>query len=344
MNRWRVQVAKSIVVALSLSAVSAGAQPNRLGTIDFFGHKGLGVAAVREALPFREGDAFPPANATSSDDVKRQVNQRVRQVIGRDPTDVSFVCCDDRQAWMAYIGLPGESYQPLTWNPAPTGDARLSAAALTLHESMDDALMKAIMNGQAAEDDSAGYALSKEPNARKAQLAMRDYALQNEAPLLNALTSSSDGEQRAAAATMLGYGRQSAGQIDALVRASLDPHEGVRNNAVRALGVLARAKPELAQRIPAEPFTRLLRSGAWLDHNKGSLLLEALTRRRDPRVLAQLRSSALDSLLEMSRWRNIGHASPALSILGRIAGMDEDRLNVLIRNGKVEEIVGAFTR
>ena len=334
----------SAVVAMSLIAIAAGAQPNKLGAIDFFGYKGLDVAAVRAALPFREGDTFPPANVKSSDELKQQVNQRVRQVIGRDPTDVSFVCCDDRQAWLVYIGLPGESYQSLAWNAVPTGDVRLPSAAVALQKAVDDALMKAIMAGQAAEDDSEGYALSKEPNARKAQLAMRDYALQNEAPILRALTSSSDGEQRAGAAMMLGYGRQSAEQIDALVRASLDPHEGVRNNAVRALGVMARGKPSLALQIPPEPFMRLLRSGIWLDHNKGALLLDALTVRRDPPVLAQLRTSALDSLLEMGRWRNVGHAGPALSILGRISGVDEDRLNTLISDRKVEAILDTFTR
>jgi len=64
---------------------------------------------------------------------------------------------------------------------------------------------------------------------------------------------------------MLGYGRQSRGQIDALVKANLDPDDAVRNNAVRALWVLAGAKPDLALNIPLEPFIRLLRSGDWSD-------------------------------------------------------------------------------
>jgi hypothetical protein len=38
---------------------------------------------------------------------------------------------------------------------------------------------------------------------------------------------------------MLGYGRQSDQQVDALVHASLDENGEVRNNAVRALEVLA---------------------------------------------------------------------------------------------------------
>jgi hypothetical protein len=222
---------------------------------------------------------------------------------------------------------------------------RLPGTAVRLQKTLDDALMKAIVNGQAGEDDSEGYALASDPDTRKAQLAIRDYARQNDALVLRVLRSASDGEHRAAAALLLGYGRQSDEQIDALVRASLDPHEGVRNNAVRALGVLARGEPALAQRIPSAPFIGLLRSGAWLDHNKGSLLLlDALTTRRDPQLLAQLRTTALDSLLEMGRWRNKGHAVAALAILGRIAGIDEDRLNRLLSEGKADEILGASAR
>lgn len=143
---------------------------------------------------------------------------------------------------------------------------------------------------------------------------------------------------------MLGYARQSDQQIDALVRASLDADDGVRNDAVRALEVLAGAKPNLAQRIPPEPFVRLLRSGAWSDHNKASLLLLALTKSRDLRVLAPLRSEALDPLVEMARWHNMGHAEAALSILGRIAGVDEDTLNKLIDAGQADTIIGKLNR
>ena len=122
-----------------------------------------------------------------------------------------------------------------------------------------------------------GYSLTNDPKARKAELAIRDYALQHEDLIFQVLTSSSDAEHRAIAAQMLGYGRQSDEQIDALVHASLDADDGVRNDAVRALEVLGTAKPALARRIPPEPFIRLLRSGSWLDHNKASLVLVALT-------------------------------------------------------------------
>ena len=200
------------------------------------------------------------------------------------------------------------------------------------------------MNGHATEDESEGYALTNDPKARKAQLAVRDYALQHEALIFQVMTSSSDAGHRAIAAQMLGYGRQSDEQIDALVHASLDADDDVRNDAVRALWVLGTAKPALARRIPPEPFIRLLRSGSWLDHNKASLVLVALTTTRDPQVLAQLRTEALDSLLEMARWRSIGHAEAALTILGRMAGIDEETLNKLIDAGQTATILGKFDR
>ena len=82
-----------------------------------------------------------------------------------------------------------------------------------------------------------------------------------------------------------------------------------------------------------------LRSGSWLDHNKASLLLVALTKSRDPKLLTLLRTDALDSLVEMARWRSIGHAEAALSILGRIAGIDEDSLDKLIEAGQADTII-----
>jgi hypothetical protein len=334
-----------VMVVIFASRATAFLAPDRrpLGEVDFFGYKGLDVAAVRAALPFHEGDSFPPANV-HSDQLKRKVADAIRQAIGREPTDVSFICCDAKQHYMVYVGLPGESYEVLAFNPAPTGGVRLPKDALKLGQDLDHAWASAVMNGRATEDDSAGYALTNDPKARKAELALRDYALQHEDLVRQVLTSSSDAEHRGLAAQMLGYGRQSDRQIDDLVHASLDPDDGVRNNAVRALEVLATAKPALARSIPPQPFIRLLRSGAWLDHNKASLVLAALTTTREPKLLDELRADALESLLEMARWRYIGHAEAALTILGRIAGIEEDTLNKLIDAGQTGTILAKVDR
>jgi hypothetical protein len=121
-SKWR-GIAVLTLVSL-LPTTTSSIERRRLGEIDFFGYKGLDIAAVRAALPFHEGDLFPPAKVKSSDDLKRQVSEKVKQVIGHESTSVSFVCCDSKQNFMVYIGLPGESYQPLAFNPAPTGAIR----------------------------------------------------------------------------------------------------------------------------------------------------------------------------------------------------------------------------
>jgi hypothetical protein len=334
----------SIVVILTAGvAVVRGPDRRPLAAVDFFGYKGVDVAAIRPALPFQQGDSFPPPKV-HTDELKTQVAAAIKKIIGREPTDVAFVCCDAKQHYLVYIGLPGESYEAIAFNRAPMGDARLPKDAVKLSDAVNDAWSNAIMNGHATEEDSAGYALTNDPKARKAELALRDYALQHEDVLLKVLASSSNADHRAIAAQMLGYGRQFDGQIDALVQASLDADEGVRNNAERALEVLATAKPILARRIPPQPFLRLQRSGAWLDHNKASLVLVALTTTREPKLLEELRADALDPLLEMARWRYVGHAEAALTVLGRIAGIEEDSLNKMIAAGQTTTILAKFDR
>ena len=67
---------------------------------------------------------------------------------------------------MVYIGLPGESYKELEFNAPPVGDVRLPKDAVALRREMDKAWMNAVMKGHATEDDSEGFALINEPNAK----------------------------------------------------------------------------------------------------------------------------------------------------------------------------------
>jgi hypothetical protein len=157
---------------------------------------------------------------------------------------------------------------------------------------------------------------------------------------LTVLASSSNSRDRAIAATALGYVSPSDRQIEALSTSSFDPDFETRNNAVRALAVLAEAKPELARQIPAVPFIRLLASGSWPDHNKGAYLIAILSKGRDPRLLSELRLTVLDNLIEMARWKS--HGNDALMIIGRIAGIEESRLLDWARNGEKDAIIGAL--
>jgi hypothetical protein len=67
-----------------------------------------------------------------------------------------------------------------------------------------------------------------------------------------------------------------------------------------------------------------------------------LTKSHDPKVLALLRAEALDALIEMARWRSDGHAEAARLLLGRIAGIEEDRLNKLVVAGQLDAILDAL--
>ena len=93
--------------------------------------------------------------------------------------------------------------------------------------------------------------------------------------------------------------------------------------------------------IPPDTFIEMLNSGTWTDRNKSAALLAQLTEQRDSALLAKIRSRALDSLIEMARWRRPGHAYSARVVLGRIGGLPEQRLNDLAWNGPVETVVAS---
>lgn len=329
-----------LVLVSLISAAFAQSGQLRIGEIEFFGYDGFDLGKVRAVLPVHEGDAI-----TESDEAVRgainRIKEAVRHATGREPTDVQTVCCDERNQWMLFIGLKGKSVKNISYNPLPKSAIYLSPEALALYDEMIAVLMRAVQSGAAEEDDSRGYALSANPALRSEQLAARNYALSHERLILRVLESSSEARQRIAAAYFMGYARQSSQQIAALVRASRDSEEDVRNNAVRALWVLAKSSRATAARIPAEPFIEMLNSGMWADRNKAGLLLETLSVSRDQCLLARLRSSALESLLEMARWRDAGHAYAARILLGRVAGIEEARLQQLVQNSQTDEIISA---
>jgi hypothetical protein len=328
------------LIVLLLVAVASGQNKlARLGEIEFFGSSGLDTSKIRAAIPVREGNEFSTPEAMFA--AIRQINEAVEGVSDRPPSDVEAVCCDEQGGWIVYIGLRGPKTRTIAYNPAPRGAARLPSYVMNLYQQSMDALMEAVRSGRNREDDSLGYSLSDYPELRSKQLATREYALHHERLIRRVLKSSRDAQQRGVAAHLLGYARQSGEQIAALVHASRDQDETVRNNAVRALGVLARSDPKVAARIPAVDFVEMLNSGVWKDRNKAGMVLEILSERRDAQLLGRLRSQALESLIEMARWRT-GHAQSARILLGRVAGIEESRLQQLARTGQVEQIIKAL--
>jgi hypothetical protein len=115
----------------------------------------------------------------------------------------------------------------------------------------------------------------------------------------------------------------------AFVQAAKDSDATVRNNATRALIELLRADPSAAARVPPEPFIDLLRYGNSTDRNKSSFLLSELTRSRDPKLLIRLKALAWEALMEIAIWRSPQWAFAPRSILARIQGIPEDRIEEL---------------
>ena len=130
-------------------------------------------------------------------------------------------------------------------------------------------------------------------------------------------------------------------RLTALLHAVNDPDSTVRNNAVRVLAVLAEHDAGIARQIPADPFIPMLNSDTWTDRNKAMFVLEPITAARDPKTPESLRHQAITPLRQMSRWTYWGHAKMALVLLGRAAGMPEERLQILLTAGDAAAILDA---
>jgi len=322
---------------LSFVVASKRQQKTSIANVDFFGYGNLEVKKLRSALPIKAGDSIKQSEWST---YRSRIEEAIRSETGKPATDVQIVCCNEEGNPMVYIGVAGTSSVAARHKPAPAGEVRLPAAALKLNQETEEALRKAALAGRSQQDLSNGYALSVDPELRTKELQIREFALHNEKLLRTVLSSSSEAEHRAIAAEFLGYVNTSARQIADLTKAARDPYEGVRNNAVRALGVIAGSSQQRARMISAKPFIALLKSDKWVDRNKGCWLMISLTASRDSKLLTQLRSEAMDALIEMARWRFVGHASAARRLLGRIGGIEESKLDSLI-DDQTESIIAA---
>lgn len=312
----------------------------RIGVVDFFGYAGLDLKAVQAAFPIRSADTFLFADWKAE---KEEIKRAVKGVTGHEPTNIGLVCCSPQGTYFLFVGLQGQSSKTFAYNPAPTGSIRMPSEALDLYDQTMSALNEAIQSGNPGEDDAQGYALSTYPKMRDLDLKIREYAVHHEELIRQALKSSSDVKSREVASHFLGYVQQSQAQIDDLIVASRDPDSGVRNNATRALAVLADSGLNVKDKIPAATFVDMLSSGDWTDRNKSIALLTTLTASRNPQLLAQLRSQAIDALTEMARWHSYYADGPRV-ILGRIAGLSEQRIEDLTAWDPAKTILGAMKR
>jgi hypothetical protein len=305
-----------------------------IGIVDFYGYGDLDPAKLRAALPFHEGGGMP------SEKQKAAAEETLRQAAGRQVA-ISSVCCLENGRYTVFVGVAEPGTPAVSYNPRPTTDARMPVEIDKLFQRMDADLYDAVRKNQAGEDDSQGYALAKYPPLHADQTKLREWARAHTFQVADVLEKARDDNERAEAAQALGYAEKSARQIEALVRASFDPSESVRNNAVRALLVLCHSDAAISREIPADRFLPLLHSVVWTDRNKALGLFEAMTKGRDAALLARLRSGSLASLREMALWKDVRHAYAAVIILGRIAGIEENQLQLLAATGRIQEVIAA---
>ena len=289
-----------------------------IAIIDFHGVRGHTEDEVRKVLPFKEGDRvkLKPGYDDGS---------AIARALNVAQANLSFVCCTPEKQYMVFVGIAETA--PPAWPAPPRGAARLPMLIIQADGEFKSLFFDRLESGGLAPSDhSQGHYLDPHPPLRALQEKFVSFARENRALIQQVLTDSADEKHRAIAAMLAGYLPDKAIAAKLLAQASSDPDANVRNNATRALAIIAEyamAHPELGIHIDAGPFIGMLNSPTWTDLNKGIFVLSVLTVPRDPALLAQLREKALPALLDICRWESPGHAEPGCAVLRRVEGLPE---------------------
>ena len=310
---------------------TAAQQMPPIGIIDFYGLRTVTPQQARNALGLKEGDAAPKSKAE-----KEALEKRLAALPNVVRASVTFVCCDEANGkTMLYVGILEKGQSFPQFRAAPKGSIRLPAGIVGDGEKFTDALIRAVQSGDAEDDGSQGHSLMKNREARFFQEKFIAFAARNPKLLRKVLRESSDAEHRALAAQVIAYFSDKRTIVADLTYAMRDANESVRNNAMRALALIARFAQDNPQKkieVPLAPFVEMLNSLEWSDRNKSAYALLSLTEKRDEKVLALIRNSALESLMQMARWQNPGHANAPFFIFGRTVDLTDAEIEKLWLN------------
>lgn len=311
-----------LTTALLAEALAQG-QPGRpkIGSIDFYGLKKVPEARVRKALGAAEGGLLPPS--------KGWVEDKLTEVPGIVAARLEATCCDDHGDVILYIGVEEKGAAHFDLRSPPEGTDVLPEDLVATYREFLIAVAEAVRHGVPAEDLTRGHSLMADPDARAYQTKFVELAEKHLKELRNVLRTSSDDEQRAIAAYMIGYAPKKGQVVDDLQYALKDFDDTVRGNAVRALAaisVYATLNPESGIKISPTWFVEMLNSISWTDRNNAAVALVNLTEKRDQATLDQIKERALPALQEMSKWHHLAHALPAFILVGRVKGMPEEEI------------------
>ncbi len=312
------------MILATLAAALLAAPPQTLRHVDTYGLRTVDRAAVMEAL-----GAGPGTDAGFDRDAARE---RIVALDGVVDAKLILVMFPGNE--VLWVGIEEEGAPQLELRPAPTGDARLPDELVAAYDELLQRSLEGIHGGESAEDNPDGYSVPRYAPAREQQAVLRDLARAEAERLPRVLLESADAKHRAVAASALAYLDDKAALVPLLAQGMVDPDSGVRNNATRALSVLANwasDRPDFRVELDPAPLIAMLESLEWTDRNKAGALLLSLTKDRDPDLLAALRASALPALDEMARWHLEGYAFPSVAILARLAGLPEDTIGPTLR-------------
>jgi hypothetical protein len=318
-----------------VAAASLFAQDLRVDVLDFYGLRKVSEAQIRKALGVREGDRMPAS--------KGDAEAKLDQIPGVVEAHLEAVCCDNGQT-ILYVGIEERGAPHFELREPPDGEADLPQEIVSTYNRFLEAAQAASRRGSTEEDLTHGHPLMADGSARAIQEMFPVLVDQYLDQVRGALRNSSDEAQRAMAAYVLVYASRKSDIVNDLQYALKDADAGVRNNAARsllALSVLAKLNPSSDVRISPTWFIEMLNSLSWSDRNRALKALQTLTDSRDPLVLDQLRTRALDALIDMARWKTLSHALPAVILLGRVAGMPEPEIQSAWTSGDREAVISA---
>ncbi len=323
------------LAGLLLAAASLYAQELRVDVLDFYGLRKVSESQIRKALGIREGDRMPPS--------KGDAEAKLDQISGVVESHLEAVCCDEGKT-ILYVGIEERGAPHFDLRDPPDGAVTLPEEIVSTYNRFLEAAQTASRRGTTAEDLTHGHPLMADASARAVQEMFPALADQYLPQIREVLRDSSDEAQRAIAAYVLVYATRKADIVNDLQYALKDADAGVRSNAVRslmALSVLAKLDPSSGVRISPTWFIEMLNSLSWSDRNRALQALQTLTDSRDPLVLDQLRTRALDALIDMAGWKTLSHALPAFVLLGRVLGMPEPEIQAAWTRGDRDTVIAA---
>ncbi len=332
------------LLSAALSSALSWGQPitlPKIGIIDYFGLKKANREKIEKALEVKKGGPLPKS--------KSEIQERIELVNLVVRAQLEAVCCENGDA-ILYVGILEKGRPVFEFHEQPTDEAiRLPEPIVDTWNLFMEQVQIAVREGKAAEDLTNGHSLMQHAPARDLQLKFPDLVDKDLAAIRDVLRKSADETERAIAAYVIVYTSKKPRIVDDLQYAIRDPDDGVRNNAMRSLAtlaVLATLKPDSGVAVSPTWFVEQLNSLTWSDRNKAAFALVTMTESSAPQTLGMLKERALDSMIDMARWKHLPHALPGFILLARTAGWEEKRIQETWAAGThlpaIDEILKSF--